>query len=112
MCQAVALKRGESRSGEAMMRDTMLQALACLQLLPDSTAAASEAAFVGAIGRLQEYNIGLSPMQCLQVPLSPLHTCRSICACHIAPSCHICTTSSHLKHVRHCSSTEHIEACA
>ena len=66
-----------------MMGSAMLQALACLRLLPDSTAAASEAAFVEAVERLQEYNIGLSPIQCLQVLLSPQHTCQSICGCCI-----------------------------
>ena len=67
MCQAVALKHVESRSCEAMMSNAMLQALTCLRLLPNSTAAASEATFIEAIERLQEYKIGLSPIQCLQV---------------------------------------------
>ena len=62
-----------------MMSNVMLQALACLRLLPDSTAAASEAAFVEAVERLQEYNIGLSPIQCLQVLLSPRHACIRGC---------------------------------
>ena len=63
-------KHGESRPFEAMMSNAMLQALTCLQLLPDSAAAASEASFIEAVRRLQEYDIGLSPMQCLQVLLS------------------------------------------
>ena len=75
MHQAVARKHLKSRSGEAVMSNAMLQALTCLRLLPDSTAAASEATFIEAIERLQEYNIGLSPIQCLQVLVSPQNTC-------------------------------------
>lgn len=81
---AVAPEHMEIRSGEAMMSNAMLQALTCLQLLPNSTAAASEATFIEAIERLQEYNIGLSPIQCLQVLMSLQHTSPGICGCCIA----------------------------
>jgi hypothetical protein len=47
--------------------ESVLQAQACLKLLPSSPSAAAELAFIQGIERLKDYDITLSPLQCLQV---------------------------------------------
>ena len=47
--------------------ECMLQAQACLKLLPSSPSAASELAFIQCCERLKDYDITMSPLQCLQV---------------------------------------------
>ena len=45
----------------------LLQAQACLKLLPDGTAAAAELAFIQGIEHLQDYGISLSPTELFRV---------------------------------------------
>ena len=47
--------------------ECMLQAQACLKLLPSSPSAAAELAFIQGVERLKDYDVSVPPLQCLQV---------------------------------------------
>ena len=50
-----------------MDKSFVQQAQECLRLLPDSTRAAAELAFIQGVERLQDYGISLSPTELFQV---------------------------------------------
>ncbi len=58
----------------------MLQAQACLKLLPDSATAAAELAFVQGVERLQKYGISLSPTELFKVRIMRCHAALVLCS--------------------------------